>query len=363
VTSSARSRRSLGPSSTNGAGLLVKRATSPPWRVLPTDRLNTCTRRSPSRSVDPTRAGAASDREASQELDVLGELAAHAVGERTDACLLLAPIGVPSSASARASAIARPTSSAGATTRCRKPAPTASCGRYNRAPGRASSMTAGCSRSRARSSPVPGIGSPMAASLNPILNAPSAPSRSSVTRSRAAPAAMAWPVHAATTGRGSVRIRPKRLQPSRTSWSRWLPPTMSEFRSNPAQNCPGRPTTTSARGWLASTPSNASESIRTSRAESALTLPSSNLITATPSTSSTVTAGRGRLPGWRHRRAVRRARRAGTGSFLHRWNEAGRPADEAVVACMTEPPNLRHEPSARLRRARPLPNVRPSRHR
>jgi GNAT superfamily N-acetyltransferase len=35
----------------------------------------------------------------------------------------------------------------------------------------------------------------------------------------------------------------------------------------------------------------------------ALSLPSSKVITATPSTSSTVTAGRGRRPGWLHRRA------------------------------------------------------------
>ena len=135
----------------------------------------------------------------------------------------------------------------------------------------------------------PGTGMPIATSLRPILNGPSAPTRTSAQHRRMAPIASACPVTASTTGLGNMYIRRPSRAP-RPSMSRAPSgPEVITFRSKPAENFPSRPTMTTAETSSASARSRALSSPASTSKPNALALPSSRSMTATPSVTVTVT--------------------------------------------------------------------------
>ncbi len=127
------------------------------------------------------------------------------------------------------------------------------------------------------------IDTPSPASLKPSLNGPSRPILRSAARRTAAPAAMAWPVQAITTGRSKVKIRRTRSTKLRRRFSRASAPDCSSLRSNPAENTPGRPVSMTAVAESSIDWSRRACTSAISAVPSALTLPSSNVIVAVPS--------------------------------------------------------------------------------
>ena len=88
---------------------------------------------------------------------------------------------------------------------------------------------------------------PILVSVMPILNAPRSPMRVSQVQSQMAPIVNAWPVQAATSGLGNDHSRTASSPPPfpTARMASMSPPVMID-RSNPAQNDPGRPASTTA---------------------------------------------------------------------------------------------------------------------
>src|SRR3954451_8758511 len=122
---------------------------------------------------------------------------------------------------------------------------------------------------------------PMATSLRPILNGPSAPMRRSPTSSISPPAASAWPVQAITTGIGNVNTRSNSSAPAVTSERMGSTPEVITLRSKPAENRPGRPASSTAVASFSAWSSASCTELNTSW-EYAFAFPSSMVMTATP---------------------------------------------------------------------------------
>ncbi len=109
----------------------------------------------------------------------------------------------------------------------------------------------GSRRSRANSITKIGSGMPIATSVSPILNGPSAPTRTSLANSSNAPIASACPVQAEMIGSGCSYMVHNSSAPSVTSDRMASSDEVITDRSKPAENRPSRPTMTTARASVA----------------------------------------------------------------------------------------------------------------